>query len=139
MNGTQITIVGNCTRDPELRFTTGGRAVASFGVAVGRRWKNTTTDEWEESTSFFNVTAWGEMGENCAQSLNKGMRVFATGRFDQREYETKEGEKRTSWDLTADEVGPSLRWATAQVEKISRQKAEDGYTPPADYGGEETF
>ncbi|MGD9701526.1 MAG: single-stranded DNA-binding protein [Acidimicrobiia bacterium] len=121
-----VTLVGNITRDPELRFTNNGRALATFGIAVSRRYQ--VRDEWQEQTSFFNVTAWAQLGENVAQSLGKGARVIVTGRLEQREYETREGEKRTAVDIVADEVGPSLRWATAQVEKTSRQSA-DGGTP----------
>ena len=113
-----VTIVGNLTRDPELRFTAGGKGVASFGVAVSRRYQQ--NGEWQEKTSFFNVTAWDTLGENIAASLTKGSRVLVTGRLEQREYETKEGEKRNVVEIVADEVGPSLRWARAEVERISR-------------------
>ena len=113
-----VTIVGNLTRDPELRFTAGGKGVASFGVAVGRRYQQ--NGEWQEKTSFFNVTAWDTLGENVAASLTKGTRVLVTGRLEQREYETKEGEKRNVVEIVADEIGPSLRWARAEVERIAR-------------------
>ncbi|MGB8862075.1 MAG: single-stranded DNA-binding protein [Ilumatobacteraceae bacterium] len=113
-----VTIVGNLTRDPELRFTAGGKGVASFGVAVGRRFQQ--NGEWQEKTSFFNVTAWDTLGENVAASLTKGTRVLVTGRLEQREYETKEGEKRNVVEIVADEVGPSLRWARAEVERVAR-------------------
>ena len=113
-----VTIVGNLTRDPELRFTAGGKGVASFGVAVGRRFQQ--NGEWQEKTSFFNVTAWDTLGENVAASLTKGTRVVVTGRLEQREYETKEGEKRNVVEIVADEIGPSLRWARAEVERIAR-------------------
>jgi len=110
-----ITLVGNLTRDPELRFTTGGRGVASFGIAVGRRYQ--VNGEWQEQTSYFNITAWGQLGENAAATLAKGSRVIVTGRLEQREYTTREGDKRTAIEVAADELGPSLRWATAQVER----------------------
>ena len=113
-----VTIVGNLTRDPELRFTAGGKGVASFGVAVGRRFQQ--NGEWQEKTSFFNVTAWDTLGENVAASLTKGTRVLVTGRLEQREYETKEGEKRNVVEIVADEIGPSLRWARAEVERVAR-------------------
>jgi len=113
-----ITLVGNLTRDPELRFTTSGRGVASFGIAVGRRYQ--VNGEWQEQTSYFNVTAWGQLGENAAASLTKGARVVVTGRLEQREYTTREGDKRTAIDVIADELGPLLRWATAQVERTPR-------------------
>ena len=127
MSDNTITLVGNLTRDPELRFTTTGRGVASFGIAVGRRYQ--VNGEWQEQTSYFNVTAWGQLGENAAASLTKGARVVVTGRLEQREYTTREGDKRTAIDVIADELGPSLRWATAQVERtpktVDRVKARD--------------
>ena len=118
MADSTVTIVGNLTRDPELRFTAGGKGIASFGVAVNRRWQQ--GGEWQEKVSFFNVTAWDTLGENIAASLTKGTRVIVTGRLEQREYETKEGEKRNVVEIVADEVGPSLRWARAEVERIAR-------------------
>jgi single-strand DNA-binding protein len=120
-NGNNITVVGNITRDPELRFTATGQAKVNFGLAVNRRWQNRQTSEWEEATSFFNVVAWGEMGENVSESLGKGARVVVTGRLDQRSWETEEGEKRSVVEIVADEVGPSLRWATAEVKKVDRR------------------
>jgi len=124
MSENSITLVGNLTRDPELRFTANGRAVASFGIAVGRRYQ--VNGEWQEQTSYFNITAWGTLGENAAASLSKGSRIVVTGRLEQREYTTREGDKRTAIDVIADELGPSLRWATAQVERTPRQ---DGNAP----------
>ena len=118
MADSTVTIVGNITRDPELRFTAGGKGIASFGVAVNRRWQQ--NGEWQEKGSFFNVTAWDTLGENIAASLTKGTRVIVTGRLEQREYETKEGEKRNVVEIVADEIGPSLRWARAEVERIAR-------------------
>jgi len=119
-----ITLVGNLTRDPELRFTTGGRGVASFGIAVGRRYQ--VNGEWQEQTSYFNITAWGQLGENAAATLAKGSRVIVTGRLEQREYTTRDGDKRTAFEVVADELGPSLRWATAQVERQSGQGGGGG-------------
>ena len=119
-----ITLVGNLTRDPELRFTTGGRGVASFGIAVGRRYQ--VNGEWQEQTSYFNITAWGQLGENAAATLAKGSRVIVTGRLKQREYTTRDGDKRTAIEVVADELGPSLRWATAQVERQSGQGGQGG-------------
>ena len=118
MSDNTITLVGNLTRDPELRFTATGRGVASFGIAVGRRYQ--VNGEWQEQTSFFNVTAWRQLGENAAASLTKGARVVVTGRLEQREYTTRDGDKRTAIDVIADELGPSLRWATAQVERTPK-------------------
>jgi single-strand DNA-binding protein len=134
MADNSITLVGNLTRDPELRFTTSGRGVASFGIAVGRRYQ--VNGEWQEQTSYFNVTAWGQLGENAAASLHKGTRVVVTGRLEQREYTTREGDKRTAIDVIADELGPSLRWATAQVERTPRGEGGGGGNRGANPGGE---
>ena len=112
MADSTVTIVGNLTRDPELRFTAGGKGIASFGVAVNRRWQQ--NGEWQEKVSFFNVTAWDTLGENIAASLTKGTRVIVTGRLEQREYETKEGEKRNVVEIVADEIGPSLALGTCR-------------------------
>ncbi len=131
-----VTIVGNLTRDPELRFTAGGKGVASFGVAVGRRYQQ--NGEWQEKTSFFNVTAWDTLGENVAASLTKGTRVLVTGRLEQREYETKEGEKRNVVEIVADEIGPSLRWARAEVERIARDGGGNSGGGPSSGGGAST-
>src|SRR4051794_35677048 len=120
-NGNSITVVGNITRDPELRFTNTGQATASFGLAVNRRWQNRQTNDWEEATSFFNIVCWREMAENSAESLHKGARVIVTGRLEQRSYETQDGEKRSVVEIVADEIGPSLRWATASVTKNDRR------------------
>ena len=120
-NGNNITVVGNITRDPELRFTPTGQATTSFGLAVNRRWQNRQTQEWEEATSFFDVVCWREMAENVGESLSKGARVVVTGRLDQRSWETPEGDRRSKVEIVADEVGPSLRWATAQITKNERK------------------
>ena len=120
-NGNSVTLVGNITRDPELRFTPSGQAKASIGLAVNRRWQNRQTQEWEEATSFFNIVCWREMAENASESLQKGSRVIVTGRLEQRSYETPEGEKRSVVEVVADDIGPSLRWATAQVQKSDRR------------------
>ena len=116
-----ITVVGNCTRDPELRFTPSGQAVATFGLAVNRRWQNRQTQEWEEKVSFFDVTCWAQMAENVAESVQKGTRIVVTGRLEQRSWETNEGEKRSKVEIVADEIGPSLRYATAGVTKNERR------------------
>jgi single-strand DNA-binding protein len=129
-NGNHVSITGNITRDPELRFTQNGQAIATFGVAVNRRWQNRQTNEWEESTSFFDVVAWGALGENCAQSLPRGARVLVSGRLDQRSWETQEGEKRSKVEIVADEVAPSLRFATVKIEKNER-RGPDGAPPPS--------
>jgi len=116
-----VTIVGNCTRDPELRFTPSGQAVANFGVAVNRRWQNRQTQEWEEATSFFDVSCWQQLAENVAESVQKGTRVVITGRLDQRSWETQDGDKRSKVEIVADDVAPSLRWATADITKNERR------------------
>jgi single-strand DNA-binding protein len=119
-----VTLVGNVTRDPELRYTTGGRGVASFGMAVNRRYQ--VNGEWQEQTSFFNVVAWGTLGENAAACVTKGTRLVVFGRLEQRSWETQDGEKRTVVEVVADELGPSLRWAQAQVEKTARSSGDGG-------------
>jgi len=126
MSTNSITLIGNLTRDPELRFTTGGRGVASFGLAVNRRYQQ--NGEWQEQTSFFNVVCWGDLGENAATSLTKGARAIVTGRLEQRSWETGEGEKRSVVEVIADEVGPSLRWATAQIERTERTGGDGGFS-----------
>ena len=131
-NGNPVTIVGNLTRDPELRFTPTGQATATFGVAVNRRWQNRQTNEWEEATSFFDVVCWREMAENAAQSLTKGSRVIVTGRLDQRSWETPEHERRSKIEITADEVAPSLRFATVQITRNERRVPD---AAPAYSGG----
>ena len=123
-NGNHVSITGNITRDPELRFTPTGQAITNFGVAVNRRWQNRQTNEWEESTSFFDVVAWGTMGENVAQSLTRGSRVVVTGRLDQRSWESQDGERRSKVEIVADEVAPSLRFATAKIEKNERRSPD---------------
>src|SRR5438445_3239411 len=119
-----VIIVGNLTRDPDLRFTPTGQATAGFGVAVNRRWQNRQTQEWEEAVSFFDVVCWAQLAENVAQSLTRGSRVVVTGRLDQRSWETDQGEKRSKIEITADEVAPSLRWATVEVTKNERRSPE---------------
>lgn len=114
-----VTLVGNLTRDPELRYTPNGAPVVTFGVAVNRRWKN-RNDEWEEQVSFFNVTSWNDLANNVATSLQKGARVLVTGRLEQRSWQTEDGSKRSTVEVVADEVGPSLRWATAEVYRNER-------------------
>ncbi len=125
-NGNNVELIGNITRDPELRFTPSGAAVANFGLAVNRRWQNRQTNEWEEQVSFFDIVAWRELAENVAESLTKGSRVMVSGRLDQRSWETDNGEKRSKVEVVADEIGPSLRWATAQVTRNERRDGGSG-------------
>ena len=145
-NGNVVELIGNITRDPELRFTPSGAAVANFGLAVNRRWRNQQTNEWEEQVSFFDVVCWRELAENVTESLTKGSRVMVSGRLDQRSWETQDGEKRSKVEVVADEVGPSLRWATAQVTKTERRDGGGGggynapppvQEPPAGYSDDE--
>jgi single-strand DNA-binding protein len=134
-NGNHVSIVGNLTRDPELRFTPSGQATAGFGVAVNRRWQNRQTQEWEESTSFFDVVCWGQLAENAAQSLSKGSRVLVSGRLDQRSWETPDRERRSKIEITADEIAPSLRWATAVITRNERRTPEGAMTGGGGGGG----
>src|SRR5918912_750227 len=120
MTGNNITIVGNITRDPELRFTPSGQANARLGVAVNRRWQDKGSGEWQEATSFFDVICWRELAENVSEALKRGARVVVTGRLEQRTWE-QDGNKRSVVEIIADEVAPSLRWATAKVEKTERR------------------
>ena len=124
MTGNTITITGNLTRDPELRFTPSGQATTSFGIAVNRRWLNRDDNTWEESTSFFDVVAWRELAENATESLARGTRVTVTGRLEQRSWETPEGQKRSKVEINAEDIATSLRWATAKVTKNERQAPE---------------
>ena len=131
MNGNSVTVVGNVTRDPELRFTASGQATASFGLAVNRVWNDRQTNEKKEAVSFFDIVCWREMAENASESLSKGARVVVTGRLEQRSWETPEGDKRSKIEVVADEVGPSLRWATAEVRKNDRRGPGEGGGPPS--------
>lgn len=118
---TVITVIGNLTADPELRFTPAGAAVANFTVASTPRTFDRQTSEWKDGDALFmRCSIWREAAENVAESLTKGARVVVSGRLKQRSYETREGEKRTVVELEVDEIGPSLRYATAKVNKASR-------------------
>ncbi|MDH2425531.1 single-stranded DNA-binding protein [Sphaerisporangium sp. TRM90804] len=124
---TTITIVGNLVDDPELRFTPSGQAVARFRIASTPRFMDRQTNEWKDGESLFlTCNVWRQAAENVAESLQRGMRVIVQGRLKQRSYETKEGEKRTVYEVEADEVGPSLRNATCKVNKTSRQGGGGG-------------
>ena len=128
---TNLTMIGNLVSDPELRFTPSGAAVAKFTVASTPRYLDKTTNEWKDGDSLFlQCQIWRQAAENVAESLTKGMRVIVSGRLKQRSYETKEGEKRTVFEVEVDEVGPSLRNATAKVTKTARQTGT-GYSAPA--------
>ena len=128
---TQITIAGNLVDDPELRFTPAGQPVARFRVASTPRFRDNTTGEWKDGDSLFlTCNVWRQAAENVAESLTRGMRVIVSGRLRQRSYETKEGEKRTVYEVEVDDVGPSLRNASAKVNRVARSGAGDG-----GYGG----
>jgi len=114
----QITVVGNLTDDPELRYTANGAAVANFTVAHSTRIRDAAGNWSDGETSFFRVNVWRGLAENAAESLTRGLRVVVTGRLRQRSWENKEGEKRSMIEIEADDVGPSLKWATAKVEKV---------------------
>jgi len=122
INGTQVTIVGNVTDDPELRFTPEGAAVVKFSVAFNRRTFDRQSNEWKDgSTDFHRVTAWRQLAENAAETVRKGMRVVVVGDLSQRHWEDKETKQpRSGWELTADAIGPDLTWATATVTKTKR-------------------
>jgi single-strand DNA-binding protein len=126
INGVTVTIVGNCTRDPELRFTNSGMAVANFGVATNYRKMNRQTNDWEEEEpTFYDVSCFQQFAENVAESITKGTRVVVTGRVRMRSWEGSDGEKRSRLEILADEVGPSLRWATASVQRTERRGGDD--------------
>jgi len=124
---TQITIAGNLVDDPELRFTPAGQPVARFRVASTPRFRDNATGEWKDGDSLFlTCNVWRQAAENVAESLTRGMRVIVSGRLRQRSYETKEGEKRTVYEVEVDDVGPSLRNASAKVNKVVRSGSGDG-------------
>ncbi len=125
---TQITIAGNLVDDPELRFTPAGQPVARFRVASTPRFRDNSTGEWKDGDSLFlTCNVWRQAAENVAESLTRGMRVIVSGRLRQRSYETKEGEKRTVYEVEVDDVGPSLRNASAKVNKVARSGGDGGY------------
>jgi single-strand DNA-binding protein len=129
-----VTVVGNITADPELRFTQSGQAVANMTVVKNKRRMNQQTQQWEDAgADFYRVNAWRQLAENMAESLHKGDRVIVSGKLESREWETREGDKRTSWEITADAVGPDLRWAMAQVRKADRQQGGNGYQQQGGY------
>lgn len=129
---TNVTIVGNLTADPEMRFTPSGHAVANFTVAVTERVKD--GNEWKDGpSSFYRCSIWRQYAENLTESLTKGTRVIVTGRMKQREYEDRSGEKRSVWEVEADEVGPALKYATAKVTKAQRGPSGFGNQAPTDW------
>src|SRR5271169_5825682 len=136
---TTITIIGNLVNDPELRYTPTGQAVATFRVASTPRYMDRTTNEWKDGDSLFlSCNVWRQAAENVAESLQRGMRVIVSGRLRQRSYETKEGEKRTVYEIEVDEVGPSLRNASAKVSRSTRSNGGGfggGQSGPGGQGG----
>ena len=133
---TVITVVGNLTADPELRFTPSGAAVASFTIASTPRQFDRNTNEWKDGEALFlRCSIWRQAAENVAESLQRGMRVVAQGRLKQRSFETREGEKRTVIELDVDEVGPSLRYATAKVNRTQRGSSSSGGFGSSGSGG----
>ena len=133
---TVITVVGNLTSDPELRYTQGGLAVANFTIASTPRTLDRASNEWKDGEALFlRASVWREFAEHVASSLTKGSRVIVQGRLKQRSYETKEGEKRTSMELDIDEIGPSLRYATAQVVRAAGGQGGGGRSARGAGGG----
>src|ERR1700761_1983969 len=133
---TQITIAGNLVDDPELRFTPSGQPVARFRVASPPRFGDNPSGEWKDGASLFlTCNVWRQAAENVAESLQRGMRVIVTGRLKQRNYETREGEKRTVYEVEVDDVGPSLRNASAKVNRASRGSGENGFGGGGNGGG----
>jgi single-strand DNA-binding protein len=133
---TVITVIGNLTADPELRFTPSGAAVANFTVASTPRNFDRQSGEWKDGDALFlRCNVWRQAAENVAESLTRGMRVMVSGRLRQRSFETREGEKRTVVELEVDEVGPSLRYATAKVNKVNRGGGSGGYGGGSGGGG----
>ena len=131
-----VTIVGNLTNDPELRFTPSGAAVASFTIASNSRYLDKTTNEWKDGEPvYMRCSVWRQYAENVAESLTRGTRVIATGRLKQRSYETREGEKRTVVEMEVDDVGPALRTATAKVTKVARAGG-GGFGGDGGFGGQ---
>jgi len=134
---TQITIAGNLVDDPELRFTPAGQPVARFRVASTPRFRDNATGEWKDGDSLFlTCNVWRQAAENVAESLTRGMRVIVSGRLRQRSYETKEGEKRTVYEVEVDDVGPSLRNASAKVNRVARSGGSGGYGGQGGSGGQ---
>jgi single-strand DNA-binding protein len=132
MNGTPITIIGNLGGDPEMRYTPTGQAVTAFTVAVPQRKYNRDSREWRDvETTWYRVISWNYLAEHCAESLTRGMRVIVTGNLAARQWENKEGEKRETWEITADGIGPDLTFATARITRATREDAPHPADDPA--------
>lgn len=152
MSDNQVTLIGNITRDPELRYTTGATGVANFGIAINKRYFDQKDNEWkEQDPSFFNCTAWRDLGEHIASSARKGQRWIVVGELQQRSWETDQGEKRSSIEVVVSAAGPDMKWATCEVERIERSTGNQQQQPAASsaqgggrqpdpiYGDEEPF
>ena len=126
------TVTGNLTREPEIRYTREGQAIAQLGVAVNRRWQDRRPRSGRSATSFFDVVCWRDLAENAAGHLAKGMRIMVTGRLEQRTWETDEGDRRSKVEIVAEEIGPSLRFATATVARNERTPSQPGPSAAAD-------
>ena len=132
-NVNSVTLIGNLVEDPELRFTPSGVAMTKVRFAVNKRYQS--QGEWQEETSFFGGTCWRDMAENVAESLQKGMRVIVTGRLEQRSWENQEGEKRSMIEVRIDDIGPSVRWATASVTRTPRSGGTGDWAGKQSGGG----
>jgi len=131
--GNNVQVVGNVTRDPELRYTPSGASVTNFSIAYNRRYER--NGQQVEEVSFFDVVCWGTLADNVAASISKGIRVIVEGRLDQRSWETPQGEKRSKIEITADEVSPSLRWASVEVQRNPRDDNFGGGGGGGNFGG----
>jgi single-strand DNA-binding protein len=137
MSENAVTLVGNLTEDPELRYTAQGAAVANFRIAVSKRIRDAQTNEWKDGeTSFFRINVWRQLAENVAESLTRGTRVVVTGTLRMRQWETQEGEKRSVVEIEATDVGPSLKFATAKPEKANRSGGAASQGAGSDWNAE---
>ena len=130
-----VTLIGNLTEAPELRYTASGAPLCRLRLAVSRRWRNKQTGEWEEEAHFFAGSCWRDLAENVAESFNKGDRVIVVGRLQQRSWETSEGERRSLVEVAVTDMGPSLRWATAQPHRIQPNRSNRDRDRDRDRGG----
>lgn len=137
-----ITITGNVTRDPELKYTNGGQALCQLGLACGHRYFSKADDDWKEEPGFYDVTIWGELAENVVESVAKGNRITVTGRLSYRQWETEDGQKRSKVDIVASDVAASLRWASVEITRNTapnQGRYDDGAPEPEYNPDEEPF
>jgi single-strand DNA-binding protein len=139
MSDNTITVTGNVTRDPELKFLNSGQAALRMSIAVNRRWQNRQTQEWEERVSYFDICAYGTLAENVANSIHKGDRAIVSGRLEQRSWETEAAEKRSVVEINADAIGPDLKWATAVVSRTAPSGNGPGGEPRPARGPARTY